>query len=303
MLIKDVKSYLAVRRAAGFKLNKVERYLTNFAHYATLNGDNYLISKTAIDWANMATNEAQRHNRLKIIIRFALFIRAEDDRHEIPPDNVFCGQRQRPIPYIFTEEEIKLLILSALRLGPPNSLRPHTYSTLFGLFGTTGIRSSEALNLFIKDFKQEGLFIRETKFKKSRFIPLHTTVINELKNYLRKRSKSAGDDEHLFVSLRGRKISYTVVVETFNLVLKAAGIPKEAGRSKPHLHDLRHTFAVRSLEKCPDGRNNIRRHMLALSTYLGHARIESTYWYLESTPPLMHDISNVCESFMHGGAI
>ena len=122
-----------------------------------------------------------------------------------------------------------------------------------------------------------------------------------LEQYLRQRRRVAGDDSHLFVSRRGGKLSYTIVAATFHDVVKAAGIPREQGRPRPRLMDLRHTFAVRGLETCPDNRDQVGRHMLALTTYMGHAKVESTYWYLESTPELMTDIARCCEAFVKGG--
>jgi integrase len=301
MLIAAVETYLAVRRAAGFQLKPAESYLHSFAHFAAARGQTHVVTRTVIDWATAASCEAQRHNRLMTVLRFARFMHAEDPRHEIPPEHLFCGRRQRPTPYIFGEEEIQHLIACTRRLGPPGSLRPSTYSTLFGLLAATGMRPAEARALELRDFMPDGLVIRESKFKKSRLLPLHDTTRAALEQYLRQRRRVAGDDPHLFVSRRGRELSPTIVVETFNEVVKAAGIPREPGRPRPRLMDLRHTFAVRGLETCPDSRDQVGRHMVALMTYLGHAKVESTYWYLESTPELMADIARCAEAFVRGG--
>ena len=147
MLTNTIKTYLSVRRALGFKLQSVEKYLWNYANFATARGDIRVLSKTAVEWAELASSENQRSNRLKILIRFARFAQAEDSGHQIPPDNIFYGRLNRRTPYIFTDEEIKQLILHATRLVPLDSLRPHTYSTLFGLLASTGMRISEALSL------------------------------------------------------------------------------------------------------------------------------------------------------------
>jgi integrase/recombinase XerD len=293
MLTDIVNTYLSVRRAVGFKLYTVEKYLWSYANFATARGDIRVLSTTAVEWAALASSENQRANRLKVLIRFARFARAENSGHEIPPDNIFCSRCNRRTPYIFTDEEVKQLILHATRLGPLDSLRPHTYSTLFGLLASTGLRISEALSLRFQDVTAEGLIIRETKFRKSRLVSLHETVVVALQNYLLRRSKFASIDDHLF---------YAIAAETFQEVLKAAGIQGRPGGPKPRLHDFRHRFAVKALEASPDTRDRITRHMLALSTYMGHARLESTYWYLESTPQLMADIADLCESFTLGGS-
>ena len=302
MLTNSVKIYLSVRQALGFKLQSVEKYLWSYANFATARGDIRVLSKTAVEWAALAPLENQRANRLKVLIRFARFAHAEDSAHQISPDNIFCGRLNRRTPYIFTGLGVKQLILHATRLGPLDSLRPHTYSTLFGLLASTGMRISEALSLRFQDITAEGLVIRETKFRKSRLVWLHETVAAVLEQYLLRRRKCARDDDHLFVSRRGGKLGYAIAAETFQEVLKAAGIQGRPGGPKPRLHNFRHRFAVKALEASPDTRDRITRHMLALSTYMGHARLESTYWYLESTPQLMADIADLCESFTLGGS-
>jgi integrase len=298
--MQAVDTYLAIRRAVGFALTQAEGYLRNFVRFATARGDTHVVATTAIDWASLTKPEAQRHYRLQTVIRFARFMSAEDSRHEIPPNDIFCGRRQRPIPYIFSDDEIEQLMSAASRLGPPGSLRPHTYSTLFGLLAVTGMRPSEARNLHLQDVTIDGLLIRETKFHKSRLLPLHVTTRTALDRYIGHRLQFAGADPHLFVTRRGGKLSRTVVSETFHQVLKAAGIPHRPNRRRLRLMDLRHTFAVRALESSPETREAIGRHTLALSTYMGHACILDTYWYLETTPQLMTDIANACQTFIHG---
>jgi integrase len=299
--MQAVDTYLAIRRAMGFALDHTEGYLRNFARFALARGDTYILAATAVDWASRTTSEAQRHNRLHTVIRFARFMAAEDARHEIPPTGLFWGRRQRPRPYIFSDDEIAQLLGAASRLGPPGSLRPQTYSTLFGLLAVTGMRVSEARNLHLHDVTSDGLRIRETKFHKSRLLPLHGTTRTALDRYIDQRRRCAGADPHLFVTRRGGKLSHTVVSETFHQVLKAAGIPHRPTRRRLRLMDLRHTFAVRALEQSPETRQAIGRHTLALTTYMGHACVSDTYWYLETTPQLMTDIATACEMFMQGG--
>ncbi len=300
MLMQAVDTYLAVRRMAGFALVPIEAYLRHFARCATARGDTHVVTTTAIDWASLAPSEAQRHYRLQIVVRFARFMAAEDSRHQIPPDRLFRGRRQRPIPYIFSDEEVQQLLVEARRLGPSGTLRPHTYSTLFGLLAVTGMRISEARSLHLKDLTADGLIIRQAKFHKSRLLPLHETTREALERYLDHRQHVAGADPHLFVTRRHGKLSRTVVTQTFHQVLKAASIPHESGRRRPRLIDLRHTFAVRSLEQAPETRDHIGRHTLALTTYMGHTTVASTFWYLERTPQLMVDIALTCEAFIHG---
>jgi integrase/recombinase XerD len=301
MLMTQVDRYLAIRRAAGFALVPIEGYLRHFARFATARGETSVVATTAIAWATLAPSEAQRAYRLQTVIRFARFLHAEDPRHEIPPVGVFRGRRPRPTPYIFSDEDIQRLLQYASRLGPPGSLRPHTYSTLFGLLAVTGMRVAEARNLLLQDVTADGLLIRKTKFHKSRLLPLHATTRAALDRYLSRRRRMAGLDAHLFVTRRGGPLSRTVVTQTFHQILAAAGMPHAPGLRRPRLIDLRHTFAVRALEASPETREAIGRHTLALTTYMGHTCVASTYWYLETTPQLMTDIARSCEAFLYGG--
>lgn len=301
MLSAAIDTYLKVRRALGFKLDKVQGYLTSYSDFATSQGDVYVRAQTAIQWAGLAASEASCVRRLDILIRFALFAHADNSQHEIPPTGVFCRRHRRREPYIFSDDEVQCIMRQARQLGPLNSLRPYTYSTLFGLLAATGLRISEGLALRISDITPDGILIRETKFRKSRLVCMHDSVAVALHQYLIRRSKVIGNDDHIFVSHRGgHRLHYHVVAETFRLVLDAAGINGTQGMPKPRLHDLRHRFAVKALLACPDSRCKVTRHMLALTTYMGHAHVGSTYWYLDSTPQLMSDIANACEALLKG---
>jgi integrase len=298
MLTRAVDDYLAVRRAAGFKLKTTEQYLRYFVRFARARGDTHVRATSAIDWAAQAGTEVERHRRYQCLIGFARFIHAEDPCHEIPPGHVFRGYLPRPTPYLFTDDELRRLIRAAARPGPPGSLRPRTYKTLFTLLAVTGLRPAEAYALRRDDITHDGLTIRETKFRKSRLVPIHDSTRTALEHYLEHRARTAKDDDHVFVSLARHPLSPCIVSRTFRQLLRTAGLPDRPGR--PRVHDLRHRFATRALEACSDTRDHVGRHMLALTTYLGHAHVGSTYWYLESTPQLMTDIAARCEDFVWG---
>lgn len=302
MLNDDVQSYLAVRRAAGFDLRATGILLQNFTRFASGLNETHVRTQTAVTWASLAPSPSARDERLKTVIRFARYIRAEDTRHEIPPDGVF-GHRhyQRRIPFIFSPSEVARIIEKALRLGPTDSLTPYSYATLFALLWATGLRICEALALRLEDITPDGLIIRKTKFRKSRLIPLHGTAVIGLRSYIARRVNVAAGEDHLFISARGRPLQYETVRIKFNALARAAGIQRIAGEPSPHIHGLRHTFAVRGLERCPEDRNHIGRHMLALSTYMGHAHISDTYWYLEAAPQLLSNIAAAYEAFIKKG--
>lgn len=301
MLRRDVESYLATRRAAGFAMVRVARFLRAFARFASDRGESHVRAATAIEWAEQVTSPAQPYYRLRAVVHLARYLHAEDGRHEIPPDDVFVRRHRRPRPFIFSATEIAALVERAARLGPADSLRPHTYSTVFALLASTGLRVSEALKLRLSDVTPDGLIIRETKFRKSRLVPLHPTAAAALDRYVQRRRGAAAADDHLFISVYGRKLSYAVVRFVFKQLLRDLGVGRRGGRS-PCIHALRHTFAVRALEGCDGDRRQVTRHVLALSTYLGHVSISSSYWYLDVTPDLLDRVASSTESVFLGGA-
>jgi integrase len=236
-----------------------------------------------------------------MVCRFAQFAQAEDPAHELPATRIFRGGLQRRRPYLFSDAEVQLLLQHAGQLRPVGTLRPLAYRTLLGLLAVTGMRISEVLALRFVDITPEGLIIAQTKFRKRRLVPLHPTAWSALNRYLSVRQRMKTSDNYVFISRRGTKFSYPTVAKTFHALLDAAGIRGHTSTHRPRLHDFRHRFAVKALETCPDSREHVTRHMLALSTYLGHTRLESTYWYLETTPQLMSEIVTACETFRKGG--
>jgi integrase/recombinase XerD len=301
MLTQAVESYIAMRRASGFEFRSEGSLLQSFATFSDAIGKNYVCSETAIEWAGSALSVTQRARRLGQVIRFSRYIRAEDQHHEVPPTVFGSEKGPRPVPYIFSKDDIQRVIQSASDLGRRNVFRGQTYSTFFALLACTGLRVSEAIRLCFDDITQHGLIIRCSKFRKSRLVPLHETAQAGLEHYLDKRRTYTPFDDHVFVSLRRRPLLLHDAETAFHEVVEKIGLPRGPGLPRPTIHALRHTFAVRALETCPDGRDRITKHMLALSTYLGHSKVADTYWYLEATPVLMRNIADSCQSFFMGG--
>jgi len=300
MLTPAVESYIALRRAVGFSCVSAYAQLRSFARFADDCSDRHVRASTAIAWARLASSRGESSRRLRTVVRFARHARAEDPQHEIPAADVFGKpSRQRPVPFIFAPEEVRRLVQAAGDLGPQGSLRPDSLSAFLALLAATGLRLSEALRLRLSDLSDDGLVIRETKFRKSRLVPLHPSVVAGLQRYLVKRRAVVGDDEHLFVNHLGRKLSRYAVGDAFRLLVRRLGLkPSLPNLPRPRVHSLRHTFAVRALESCPHDRDQVGRHLLALSTYLGHATVADTYWYLQATPQLLTDIAAACEEFL-----
>lgn len=304
MLSDDLSRHVALHEVLGFKFRTQRILLRMFVAYAERHGDRFIKSNRVIAWAVEAPSPEQRRNRLLTVRRFAIAMHAEDGGHEVhAADALGRGLFRRTQPYIYSAEEIGKLMQEAASLGPAATLRPLTYVTLLGLLAATGMRISEALALRLSDVTDDGLIINKTKFKKSRLIPLHPTTRAAIDQYLSARLPISTCAAALFVSNAGTPLCYDTVSALFRQISRKIGLRGGPGQSGPRIHDLRHSFAVRSLERCPCDDDAVSRHILALSTYLGHAHVSDTYWYLQATPGLMAQIAHAGEDFGRTGAI
>ena len=299
-MIAAIDRYLALRRSVGFVLSNAQYLLHSFAAFAADRQQRHVRTATLIDWASRAPSSAQRHTRYRAVSQFAQHAHLEDPRHELPPPKHFGPSKTRRVPRIYTPAEIDRLVLAAAQLPASDALRPQTYATLISLLTATGLRISEALHLRYGDLTPDGLLIRKTKFQKSRLVPLHETAVAGLGRYLAQRRTVHPATDNVFVDDNGQPLAYGTVYRVFGGLAQAAGIAPLRGH-RPRLHELRHTFALRALQAAPAGRQRIGQHMLALTTYLGHVSIDSTYWYLESTPELLDDIATAGEAYLSGG--
>ena len=301
MLSQDLTRYVDLHRSLGFRFRIQHSLLRNFVAFAEAHGDEFVHVNRVLGWAARAPSPPQRRNRLLTVRRFALAMQAEDTRHEVPAAEALGrGTFERRTPHIYRPDEIARLMRAAAQLEPAGSIKPLTYSTLFGLLAATGMRISEALALRLEDVTADGLLIRQTKFQKSRLLPLHDTTRRALDEYLSVRARRGTLDGALFVSNTGTAPAYNTVVAVFLRLARSSGLRGKPGQQGPRIHDLRHTFAVRSLEQCRHERDAVARHIVALSTYLGHAHVTDTYWYLHATPILMGQIAEAGEALHRG---
>jgi integrase len=218
-----VERYLALRQTLGYKLRNPSTNLRAFAHFANA-GDTHVRASTAVTWATEGSSPYTRCIRLRDVALLARFLRAEDPAHEIPA-NTFYAPSRRPLPYIYTQEEIAQLTGSASRLRTFYPMRKLAYATMIGLIAATGLRVSEALDLQLDDVLPDGVLrIRRTKFGKSRMVPLHPTAVNALDSYLKERRRLVVTDEHVFLSAGNRRISSSTVEYTFGRMRRLAGI-------------------------------------------------------------------------------
>ena len=296
-LRKAMKEYLAIRRSLGFKLIKVEATLRNFAAFAEKEGASHISIDLALRWLKVSTakESATLADSLSIVRRFAIWRSVADARTEIPPKNLLPYRYHRKPPYIYSDEEIEKIVGSARNLPSAKGLRGLTYATLFGLLATTGMRISEALALDREDvdLKEKIVIIRKSKFRKSRLVPLHISTSDILENYVKERDRilSRPKGVAFFVSEQGIRVTQWATRDNFAKISRETGLrEKIEGRrigSGPRLHDMRHRFAARTLVDWYRAGIDVEREIHKLSTYLGHAHVNDTYWYLEAVPELL----------------
>ncbi|MFM0557094.1 tyrosine-type recombinase/integrase [Paraburkholderia sediminicola] len=299
-LQQRIDDYLAERRSLGFELRSRDTLLASFARYvADRHHRGPLTADLMTDWARQdkwhRDTPATWAARLAIVRHFARYLKQFEPDIETPEEPVFGPERGRVAPHIFHEDEIVALLAAACRLDPKGSLRPVTYETLFGLMASTGLRVSEAIHLLDADvdLKHGMLTIRQTKFAKSRQLPIHPGTVAALKRYRRQRMQqvATSPDMSFLISSRGRRLGQPLgerqAHRVFNSLRDSLGWVNRGAHTAPRLHDLRHTFAVRRMMLWHAEGTDIDQMMLALSTYMGHAEIFYTYWYLTAVPELM----------------
>ena len=301
MLSEDLDRHIGLHHVLGFKFRTQALLLRNFVAYAEARGDQIISADRVIAWAVEAPSPQQRRNRLLEVRRFAIAMHAEDGRHEAPAtDALGRGRFTRRIPHIYSHDDILRLMTAAASLSPAGTIRPLTYATLFGLLAATGMRISEALALRLADITDDGLIVDKTKFKKSRLLPLHPSTRRALDAYLAIRLRVATESDALLIDNTGKAVAYPTVIAIFLRLTRSIGLRGTPGTGGLRIHDMRHTFAVRSLEGCHSNAAAVSRHIVGLSTYLGHAHVTDTYWYLQASPALMTHIADAGEALQRG---
>jgi len=292
-LRQAVGDYLSLRRSLGFKLKDHERCLREFISFLKKKRSTRLSLRLALLFATQHQHHqpARWAARLRVVRGFARYRSGEDPTTEIPPLGLLPYRAQRGRPYLYSAKEIRELLKAAQNLRSTSTLKPWTYYCLFGLLATTGMRISEALNMQIKDVDwSEGILtIHGTKFGKSRLVPLHPSTGKVLSAYAGRRDRFLGRKPvlHFFVSSRGTRLDGGDVRRTFYRLSRAIGLRQVSASHGPRLHDFRHRFAVQTLVRWYRQGKDVQRRLPLLSTYLGHAHVTDTYWYLTSTPELM----------------
>lgn len=309
-MVVAVQRYLDERRRLGFALIAPGTELMRFARYADAREHRGPLTQDMIvGWARehvKCTSTVTAARRLEVVRPFVAYYRQFEPASEIPPAGVLGRGHRRLVPHIYTNQEVAQLLQAADRLTPHGGLRPLTYRTLFGLIAAAGLRLSEALNLTNGDVDlgTSDIKVRQTKFRKSRCLPLHSSVIQALGAYRLSRDRYHGTDPDVpfFVSQAGAALPRRTVEYVFRHMQSHLGWEARGDHPVPRIRDLRHTFAVRRLQCWREQGQSIDHALFWLCTYLGHAKISDTYWYLTGVPELMDSISTRFERFAALGA-
>jgi integrase/recombinase XerD len=285
------REYLALRRSLGHKLDDVERMLPKLVGFLEQTGITTVTTEAALGWAQQpdcSPGSSVPPRRMSIARGFARYMSGIDPATEVPPAGLLPSHRIRRIPYLYSPADIEMLMSAAG--GIPTPLRAATYRTLIGLLAVTGMRVGEAIRLSRADIDWDDgvLVIRETKFGKSRELPLHPSTVDALADYARFRDRQQPTPQtaSFFVSTVGTQLIYADVGFTFRKLLRDTKVASDSPIT-PRIHDVRHSYAVQTVIGWYRDGENVAARMPRLSTYLGHSDPRHTYTYLSASPKLL----------------
>jgi len=289
--------YIAARRALGTRLEEPAQTLRQFLKFLTRKKARFITIPLALEWSQQSRDvqRATWARKLSMVRQFARWMNVIDPRHQVPPRRLLDVRHRRSKPHIYSDEEITRLMAEAARLKSSNGMKALTMETLIGLLAATGLRPGEAAALDQADVNLEAqlLTVRQSKFGKSRLVPIHSSTVAALKRYALERDRIfRHPSSSLFlVSERGKALDMGTVRRWLCKISRACGLRREAkghrcGRG-PRLQDLRHTFATRRLVEWYKTGCNVAVQMPKLATYLGHSSVGCTYWYIEAVPELL----------------
>jgi len=305
--ISRVEAYLAYRRRHGFALSIDETQLISFARFADgLGTAEYLSVALAIEWAQRSRRPSPLSwgRRIEVLRGFARYCLQLDPRTEIPPQSLFGPAHRRLVPHIYSEAELIALLEAAKGLPPPGGMRPATCRCVFGLLASCGLRISEALALSRSDIDLDTgvLHVREAKFHQQRLVPLHPSVCEALRAYasLREAHFPRPLCDRFFVRDDGHAVNQAAIRYALQTLCRQLGWQPRGDYPHHRLHDLRHTFVVRATLRFYQQGIDVDRAVLALSTYIGHAKVSDTYWYFTGISELMAIAAERFERYAEG---
>ncbi|MFE3646118.1 tyrosine-type recombinase/integrase [Streptomyces sp. NPDC059169] len=291
-LHQAVEDYLRLRRSLGHQMAEAAYLLPDFVRFMNSRGEQTVTVAAALDWVKTREPEVittVSPRRITAVRGFTRYLSGIDPETEVPPLGLVPYNQRRGQIFLYSDADIAA-IMTAAKETIPQPLRAATYHTLIGLLAASGLRIGEAIKLDRDDVDwTEGvLHIRESKFGKSRLVPLQDSTTNALREYdtLREGLMPRPKDAAFFISLTGKRLIYACVHPVFRALVDTAGVGLDAPH-RPRIHELRHTFAVRTLLHWYRTEDNVQAKIPSLSTYMGHREPACTYWYLSAAPELL----------------
>lgn len=289
--------YIAARRALGAQLQEPAKTLRGFIAFLGRKKARFITIPLALEWSQQSKHvqRATWARKLSMVRQFARWLSVLEPRHQVPPARLLNVRHRRNQPHIYRDAEILQLMEAVAALRSSRRLKALTLETLIGLLAATGLRPGEAAALEDRDVDLRAgvLVIRESKFGKSRQVPVHRSTVVALENYARLRDHLVlqRSSSSFFVSDAGTPLDRSTVRRWFCEISTACGLRKNLGGKRygrgPRLQDLRHTFATRRLVEWYRAGLNVSLQMPKLAAYLGHASVGCTYWYIQAVPELL----------------
>lgn len=283
--------YLELRRSMGYRLRRAEKLLAQFVAYCDDVDIETVTIEVALQWATLPEGASSSWvcHRLGVVRAFSRYLAVIDPAHQVVPPNAFPHHRVRAVPFLYTETEVLAMMSAAGSL--PSPVRQATFATIIGLLWATGMRIGEAIRLDRDDVDLTGgmVTVRDTKFGKTRELPVHETVTVALAAYAQRRDQwfPQATSSAFFVSAAGTRVIYCNFHLGFKQLVQSAGLERRSPSCRPRPHDLRHAFAVRTLIGWYRDGVDVEANLPKLSTYLGHVLPAHTYWYLSAAPELL----------------
>lgn len=298
-LVQQAEEYFAWKRRLGFRPYTEREEVLHFARRVDAARPREIDVDIVVSWARDSKRGSARYiaKRYEAVRRFLARIAHSRPGVIVPPPGYLGRRFTRAPAHIYSEAEVRALMDAALTLPPVAKLRPHTWSTFFGLLDATGMRVGEVidLNTDAVDLKEGTVLVRRDKTGHSRLLPIDGSTVDALKAYSDRRKYRhpvPRSPAFFLTETRGTRLQYQYVNRTFCFLRRML---EWRERPLPRVHDLRHTFAVRTLLDWIRAGRDVDVEMPALTAYLGHAKPESTYWYLSAVPELSHLITGNVE--------
>lgn len=310
LMVDVLGDYLQLRQGLGYRSPTQERALRSFARYLDERGAAPPLSlEASLDWAT-ATGSSDPRNparRLNTVRGFLRYLSALDDgATQVPAPGLLGPTVARRAPYVYSDQEIGDLLAAAARLSPPGGLRPLCYVTIFGLLACTGMRIAEALALTCADVDLDAAMVtvRAGKRGRARLVPLHPSAITPLREYDTERVGRYGPpdpDAAFFRTEHSQRIPYNTAHATFCVLRDRLGWSGPGRTRPPRIHDLRHHMVIARIQAWYTDGTDLDALLPVLATYLGHAEVRDTYWYLSAVPELTGIVANRFEAFAAAG--